>query len=188
MTFCPSRKARKIAYSATTVLPLEVGELTHLAGRHLELLPHAAQKAADDLALGFQRSAFGQVQHDAHRPDGQVGSHPSVRLGVVPTRSLEVDELGREIVKASYLKGDFVLRSGKHSNRYFDKFLFETDPALLRRVGKHLAELVPADTQLLAAPELGAVRLGGAVSRQMGRALVLEREGAEGYWTARQSR
>jgi len=41
-------------------------------------------------------------------------------------------ELGREVVKASYLKGDFVLRSGRRSNRYFDKFLFETDPALLR--------------------------------------------------------
>ncbi|HEY8854569.1 MAG TPA: hypothetical protein VIN12_04765, partial [Candidatus Dormibacteraeota bacterium] len=45
------------------------------------------------------------------------------------TRASELRELGRELVKASYLKGDFVLRSGKRSNRYFDKFLFETDPA-----------------------------------------------------------
>ena len=95
-------------------------------------------------------------------------------------------ELGREIVKASYLKGDFVLRSGKRSNRYFDKFLFETDPALLRRIGKHLAELVPADTQLLAAPELGAVLLGGAVSMQMGLPLVLVRKEPKGYGTSKQ--
>jgi orotate phosphoribosyltransferase len=104
----------------------------------------------------------------------------------VPTRSLDVDELGREIVKASYLKGDFVLRSGKRSNRYFDKFLFETDPALLRRLGKHLAELVPADTQLLGAPELGAVLLGGAVSMQMGLPLVLVRKEPKAYGTSKQ--
>ena len=104
----------------------------------------------------------------------------------MPPSTLELDELGREIVKASYLKGDFVLRSGKRSNRYFDKFMFETDPALLRRIGKHLAELVPADTQLLAAPELGAVLLGGAVSIQTGLPLVLVRKEAKGYGTAKQ--
>ncbi len=97
-----------------------------------------------------------------------------------------MEELGRDIVKASYLKGDFVLRSGKHSNRYFDKFLFETDPALLRRLGKHLAELVPADTELLAAPELGAVLLGGAVSMQTGLPLLLVRKEPKGYGTAKQ--
>ena len=104
----------------------------------------------------------------------------------MPTRTPELDELGQEIVKSSYLKGDFVLRSGKHSNRYFDKFLFETDPALLRRLAKHLAELVPADTELLAAPELGAVLLGGAVSMQMGLPLVLVRKEAKAYGTSKQ--
>ena len=98
----------------------------------------------------------------------------------------ELQELGREIVKASYLKGEFILRSGKKSDRYFDKFLFETDPALLRRLGRHLAELVPADTQLLAAPELGAVLLGGAVSMQMGLPVVLVRKEPKGYGTAKQ--
>src|SRR4051812_32973645 len=104
----------------------------------------------------------------------------------MPTRAPELDELGRDIVKASYLKGDFVLRSGRHSNRYFDKFLFETDPALLRRLGKHLAELVPADTQLLAAPELGAVLLGGAASIQMGLPLILVRKEPKTYGTSKQ--
>jgi orotate phosphoribosyltransferase len=95
-------------------------------------------------------------------------------------------ELGRELVKASYLKGDFVLRSGKRSNRYFDKFLFETEPALLRRLGKHLARLIPAETQRLAAPELGAVLLGGAVSMESGLPLVLVRKEAKGYGTSKQ--
>ncbi len=102
------------------------------------------------------------------------------------TRASELRELGRELVKASYLKGDFVLRSGKRSNRYFDKFLFETDPALLRRLGKHLAGLVPAKTQRLAAPELGAVLLGGSVSMESGLPLVLVRKEPKGYGTSKQ--
>src|ERR1700694_5976198 len=95
-------------------------------------------------------------------------------------------ELGRDLVRASYLKGDFVLRSGRRSNRYFDKFLFETDPALLRRLGKHLVALVPKETQRLAAPELGAVLLEGAVSRETGLPLVLVRKEPKGYGTSKQ--
>jgi orotate phosphoribosyltransferase len=98
----------------------------------------------------------------------------------------EWGELGRDLVKTSYLKGDFVLRSGKHSNRYFDKFLFETDPALLRRLGKQLGALVPKETQRLAAPELGAVLLGGVVSMETGLPLVLVRKEPKGYGTSKQ--
>ena len=94
--------------------------------------------------------------------------------------------LARDLVAASYLKGEFVLRSGRHSNRYFDKFLFETDPALLKRIGAELAKLVPPETQRLAAPELGAVLLGGAVSMQTGLPLVLVRKEPKGYGTAKQ--
>jgi len=96
------------------------------------------------------------------------------------------EALARELVKASYLKVDFVLRSGRRSNRYFDKFLFETDPALLKELGRHLAELVPKETQRLAAPELGAVLLGGAVSMETGLPLVLVRKEPKGYGTAKQ--
>lgn len=102
------------------------------------------------------------------------------------TRAIELRELSRQLVKASYLKGDFVLRSGRRSNRYFDKFLFETDPALLRNLGKHLARLVPKETQRLAAPELGAVLLGGAVSMETGLPLVLVRKEPKGYGTTKQ--
>jgi orotate phosphoribosyltransferase len=102
------------------------------------------------------------------------------------TRASELRELGRRLVEVSYLKGDFVLRSGKRSNRYFDKFLFETDPILLQELGKHLAELVPKETQRLAAPELGAVLLGGAVSMATGLPLVLVRKEPKGYGTSKQ--
>ena len=98
----------------------------------------------------------------------------------------EREALARELVRASYLKGDFVLRSGKRSNRYFDKFLFETDPSLLKRLGTQLAALVPRGTQRLAAPELGAVLLGGVVSIETGLPLVLVRKEPKGYGTAKQ--
>jgi len=104
----------------------------------------------------------------------------------VETPATELRELSRQLVKASYLKGDFVLRSGRRSNRYFDKFLFETDPTLLRNLGKHLAHLVPKETQRLAAPELGAVLLGGAVSMEAGLPLVLVRKEPKGYGTTKQ--
>jgi orotate phosphoribosyltransferase len=94
--------------------------------------------------------------------------------------------LARDLVAASYLKGDFVLRSGKRSNRYFDKFLFETDPSLLKRIGAELAKLVPKQTQRLAAPELGAVLLGGAVSMETGLPLLLVRKEPKGYGTGKQ--
>ena len=37
-------------------------------------------------------------------------------------------ELGRRLVERAYLEGDFVLRSGRRSRYYLDKYRFETDP------------------------------------------------------------
>lgn len=97
----------------------------------------------------------------------------------------DLAELARDIAAVAWLEGDFTLRSGRRSKHYFDKYLFETRPDLLRRVGHGLAGLVPAATQRLAAPELGAVLLGGAVSMELNLPLVLVRRGAKGYGTGR---
>ena len=48
--------------------------------------------------------------------------------------------LGERLVTASLLKGDFLLSSGKRSTYYFDKYLFETKPDLLRDVSTALPE------------------------------------------------
>ena len=102
----------------------------------------------------------------------------------MPTAELE--RLAADLVATAYLRGDFVLRSGKRSSYYFDKYLFETQPAILKRLGRFLAELVPAGTQRLAAPELGAVLLGGAVSMELGLPLVIVRKETKDYGTSRQ--
>ncbi len=97
----------------------------------------------------------------------------------------EQEALARALVDAAYLKGDFVLRSGRRSNVYFDKYLFETRPAILRALGRELAALVPPGTDRLAAPELGAVLLGGAVSLETDLPLVIVRKETKGHGTAR---
>lgn len=97
----------------------------------------------------------------------------------------ELAQLGRDLVDVAWLEGDFVLRSGRRSRYYFDKYLFETQPSILRRVGRELARLVPPETQRLAAPELGAVLLGGAVSLELNLPLVIVRKEEKGHGTSR---
>jgi orotate phosphoribosyltransferase len=94
-------------------------------------------------------------------------------------------ELGRDIVSAAYIRGDFILSSGGRSNYYFDKYLFETKPTILRRLASFLAELVPKGVDRLAGPELGAVALVTALSLETGIPFVIVRKGAKGYGTSR---
>jgi orotate phosphoribosyltransferase len=97
----------------------------------------------------------------------------------------ERERLARDLVAAAWLEGDFVLRSGRRSRYYFDKYLFETQPGILRRVGRELARMVPPGTARLAAPELGAILLGGAVSLELNLPLVLVRKEAKDHGTSR---
>ncbi|MFC0626719.1 hypothetical protein [Kribbella deserti] len=49
-------------------------------------------------------------------------------------------ELARRIHNTAQLSGEFVLRSGRTSTEYFDKYRFEADPVLLDAVA---AAMVP---------------------------------------------
>jgi len=102
-----------------------------------------------------------------------------------PSQSAELERLAQDIVAAAWLEGDFVLSSGRRSRYYLDKYLFETRPGILRRVGRQLGHLVPAGTTRLAAPELGAVLLGAAVSLELDLPLVLVRKEAKQHGTRR---
>ena len=47
-------------------------------------------------------------------------------------------ELARLIREHAYLEGDFLLRSGKRSRYYLDKYRFETRPDVLGPIGERL--------------------------------------------------
>jgi orotate phosphoribosyltransferase len=46
------------------------------------------------------------------------------------------DELGAALREHAYLEGDFLLRSGRRSRYYLDKYRFETRPELLGPLGE----------------------------------------------------
>lgn len=94
------------------------------------------------------------------------------------------EELARDIVSAAYLRGDFVLSSGARSSFYFDKYLFETKPTILRRIASLLAERVPTNVDRLAGPELGAVALATALSLETGLPFVIVRKASKEYATS----
>lgn len=94
-------------------------------------------------------------------------------------------ELGKRLLEASYLEGDFILRSGRRSRFYLDKYLFETRPDLLRDIAGGLAAKLPAyePFDVLAGPELGAVAIVAALSLASGKPYVIVRKGEKGYGT-----
>ncbi len=98
-------------------------------------------------------------------------------------------ELGQALRAAAYLEGDFLLRSGKRSKYYLDKFRFETRPDLLRPLGETIAAAVrehePEATRI-AAPVLGAVPLAASASLAGGLPFVIVRDKAKEYGTANQ--
>lgn len=61
--------------------------------------------------------------------------------------------LAGEVARISLLSGRFTLRSGAVSSLYFDKYRFEAEPALLRRVADRMLALLPADAEILADPQ-----------------------------------
>lgn len=92
------------------------------------------------------------------------------------SRADALDELRADIMRVAYVEGEFVFGDGRFRSRYYlDKYLFETRPALLRRLSAFVAALVPEGTDRLAAPALGAVALGTAVSLEVGLPLVIVR-------------
>ena len=86
----------------------------------------------------------------------------------------------------AYLEGDFLLRSGKRSSYYLDKYRFGTRPDLLGPLGDALAAAVaecePGAVRI-AAPELGAVPLAAAASLSGGLPFVIVRKETKGYGT-----
>lgn len=77
-------------------------------------------------------------------------------------------EVCRDLIAAAYQQGNFLLSSGEESGFYFDKYLFETRPTILRRLASLMAELVPPDIDRLVGCELGGVPLTVAMALETG--------------------
>ena len=96
-------------------------------------------------------------------------------------------DLADRIRAVAYLEGDFVLRSGRRSSFYLDKYRFETQPDLLREIGELLAqrisEVEPAAVRI-AGPELGAVALAASASMASGKPFLIVRGAAKDYGTS----
>jgi orotate phosphoribosyltransferase len=95
------------------------------------------------------------------------------------------DKLIQRIRETAYLEGDFVLRSGKRSKYYLDKYLFETCPDILKALGEEFAKRVSDDVTLIAGAELGGVALAAATAMQTGKNWIIVRNSKKGYGTGK---
>ncbi len=99
------------------------------------------------------------------------------------------DPFLRSLFDRALLRGEFTLRSGATSDRYFDKYRVTCDPQLLGPVAARLANLlcdVEPHADRIVAPELGAVPLAAAIALAPEGDLpfAIVRGAAKGYGTA----
>lgn len=93
--------------------------------------------------------------------------------------------LAADIDATCRLRGEFTLRSGQVSDTYFDKYLFEAQPALLERVAAQMVELLPEGTELLGGLEMGGIPIATMVSAKTGIPCIFIRKKAKEYGTAK---
>ncbi len=98
---------------------------------------------------------------------------------------MDFKTLAAKVSEVSQLSGEFRLRSGLVADTYFDKYQFESDPALLLAVAARMVDLIPDDTELLAGLELGGVPVATALSIASGIPCVFVRKKAKDYGTAK---
>ena len=98
---------------------------------------------------------------------------------------MERSELAKRVRDAAYLEGDFTLRSGRKSKYYLDKYLFETQPDILRALGEMFAKYVADSTTLIAGAELGGVALAAATSMAADKPFIIIRNMKKDYGTSK---
>lgn len=93
--------------------------------------------------------------------------------------------LAADIDACARLTGEFTLRSGQLSSEYFDKYLFEAQPALLARVAAQMVPLLPERSELLGGLELGGIPIATMVSSMTGTPGLFVRKKAKEYGTCK---
>lgn len=94
-------------------------------------------------------------------------------------------ELGKKIYEISNIKGEFTLRSGQIATEYFDKYLFEANPTILRAISEQIAQTLPAEFDQLAGLEMGGIPIATAISLQTGIPALFVRKEAKTYGTCK---
>jgi orotate phosphoribosyltransferase len=104
------------------------------------------------------------------------------------TATLSRQAVADRIAQTALLRGEFTLRSGRTSSYYLDKYLFCTQPDILRALGELFAERIVGLEQVtkLAGAELGGVPLVAAASMASGIPCVFIRNRRKDYGTAKQ--
>ncbi len=97
----------------------------------------------------------------------------------------DVAPLAQRIYDRAHLSGEFRLRSGATSSEYFDKYLFESDPVLLREIAQGLVGLLPGDVDAVAGLEIGGIPVATVVSQLSGLPALFVRKQAKTYGTCR---
>ena len=125
------------------------------------------------------KRAAGRIKPDV------VGSPRGLVATIWESNPMERTELARRVRDASYLEGEFTLRSGRKSNYYLDKYLFETQPDILKALGELFATYVADSTTLIAGAELGGVALAAATSMASSKPFVIIRNTKKDYGTSK---
>ena len=96
------------------------------------------------------------------------------------------EELATQIYETSHLTGEFLLRSGVVSHEYFDKYLFEADPVLLREIAAAMEPLIADQSyDALAGLEMGGIPLATMLSQATGSPTLFVRKEAKPYGTCK---
>lgn len=95
------------------------------------------------------------------------------------------EALAKRIYDTAHITGDFLLRSGARSTEYFDKYLFEADPDLLKHIALGLVPLVPKDVEALAGLEMGGIPIATMLSQLTGLPVLFVRKKAKDYGTCK---
>jgi orotate phosphoribosyltransferase len=94
-------------------------------------------------------------------------------------------DLAKTIFEVCLLQGSFRLRSGQISDEYFDKYQFESEPAILEMVVDRMTPLVSKETELLAGLEMGGIPVATGLSLRTRLPVVFVRKKAKEYGTCK---
>jgi orotate phosphoribosyltransferase len=103
----------------------------------------------------------------------------------IEASAAELEATAGAIRDVARIHGTFTLRSGVVSDTYFDKYRFEADPLLLKRIGEALAPLIPAETTVLAGLEMGGIPIVTMLGQLTGMPTAFLRKEAKAYGTCR---